>query len=526
MAAAAQKTWYVFEERKPFAQSLLWQLQREYFRSRGVAAWQQEEVPQYVTTNPTVANCYAEIVFAFLRDQHRLHGVPDEPLHICELGAGSGRFAFHFLVRLAALCGQHDVPLTTWRYVLTDVVEANLAFFRGHARFAPFFAAGVLDTAPFDVVASSTLSLQGSGATIAAASLAQPLVVFANYLFDSVPQDLFHLSGGTCARALVTLAVDEAPDRLDAAELLERLDYHLDYEALAGPAYEDAALQEILDHYRGTLPAAYLSLPSAGLRCLERMRSWSRRGLLLVSTDKGYHGIPSETRADAGFLRHGSFSLDVNYDAIARFCERGGGVALLPALPQQSISVSAFLMVEAAREHLETRAAYRRHVEEFGPDDFYTLTRYLRKHTESMSLDELLACVRLAHDDGTQFARYLPRLLALAPELDVQGRSAVVATIERVWALYFPLGDASDLAFDIGRLLYEMDDYRGAIRFFEQSLAAFGEHAGTLCNIAMCRRMLGELDQADALLRRVTECEPGNLDVQALLRTAVRAPPR
>jgi tetratricopeptide (TPR) repeat protein len=164
-------------------------------------------------------------------------------------------------------------------------------------------------------------------------------------------------------------------------------------------------------------------------------------------------------------------------------------------------------------------------VEEFGPDDFYTLTRYLRKHIESMSLEELLACVRLAHHDATQFARYLPRLLALAPELDAQRRSAVVASIERVWALYFPLGDAGDLAFDIGRLLYEMDDYRGAIRFFEQSLAAYGEHAGTLCNIAMCRRMLGEDVTADALLRRVAEYEPAKLEAEAPLRRAIPARP-
>lgn len=518
--ANPQKTWYVFEERQPFSRSVLWELQRHYFRTRSLAAWQQEEVPQYITTNPTVANSYAEIVFAFLRDDERLHGADAETIHICELGAGSGRFAFHFLCRLGDLCAQHGLPLTRFRYVLTDLVEANLSFFRGHPRFAPFFEAGVLDTALFDVVSSSTLALQGSGHTIDAGTLTRPLVVFANYLFDSVPQDLFHIQDGRCGRGLVTLAVDEDPRGLDPGELLARLDLRLEYEPLAGPAYEEPALQDVLDAYRRDVREAYLSIPSAGLRCLQRMKSWSSRGLLLVSVDRGYHRMAGDANASAGFLRHGSFSLDVNYDAIARFCENDEGAALLPAFHHQSVSVSAFLMVDDAGEHVDTQRAYRRHVEEFGPDDFYTLTRYLRKHIESMSLEELLACVRLAHHDATQFARYLPRLLALAPDLDEDGRSAVATTIERVWALYFPLGDASDLAFDVARVLYEMDDYRGAIRFFQQSLAAYGEHTGTLCNIAMCHRMLGEDETAEALLAQVLACEPDNVAAQAL-RTRV-----
>jgi len=499
----AQKTWYVFEERQPFARSVLWDLQRNYFLTRSVRAWQQEEVPQYITTNPTVANSYAEIVFAFLRDRDRLQpggGAAAQPLHVCELGAGSGRFAFHFLSRLAELCAQQGVPLARFRYVLTDLVDSNLAFFREHPRFAPFFAQGVLDTALFDVVSPAPLRLQGSGRTLDAGALEQPLVVFANYLFDSVPQDLFHVRAGACAQALVTLAVDEDPRGMAPDVLLSRLDHRLDYEPLAGPAYGEPYLQEILDGYRRTLPEAYLSIPSAGLRCLEWMKGLSRAGMLLVSSDKGYHRVDA-AGANAGFLRHGSFSLDVNYDAIARYCGRGQGLALLPAFRHQSVSVSAFLMVDAAAGYMDTRMAYRRHVEEFGPDDFYTLTRYLRKHVADMAFEELVACLRLAHHDATQFVRYLPRLLALAPGLDEEQRRVVADTVQRVWSLYFPLADAGDLAFDLARLLYELDDYRGAIALFRESLAVHGEHEGTLRNIAMCHQVLGERDEAGAVLR-------------------------
>jgi len=115
---------FIVETGRPFSRSHIWQLQDAYFAGRGVEAWRQGEVPHYVTSNPTIANAYAEIVFAFRRDLERLAGSHDDPLTICELGAGSGRFAFHFLRRLEHLCARADVAPEAFRYVLTDVADS------------------------------------------------------------------------------------------------------------------------------------------------------------------------------------------------------------------------------------------------------------------------------------------------------------------------------------------------------------------------------------------------------------------
>jgi hypothetical protein len=505
--AAIPQPWHLLEKRQPFSQSLLWELQRRYFLTRSILAWQQEEVPQYVTTNPTVANCYAQIVFAFFRDRESLERAgrrDSEPMHICELGAGSGRFAFHFLNRLSQLCDQHGVSLTRFRYVLTDLVPDNLDFFRGHPHFSRYFEMGVLDTALFDVVSSDALVLQGSGATLGAGALGRPLVVLANYLFDSVPQDFYHVHDGQCDRALVSLAVDADPATLTAPELLARVEYQLEYETLQTPVYDEPALQGILTAYQGTLTDAFISFPVAGLRCLHTLKALSTSGLVLLSADKGYHHVSAdESGKQPGLVRHGSFSLDVNYDAIKQYCELGQGVALLPAFRHQSLAVSAFLMVSQADAHVETQRAYRRHVEEFGPDDFFTLSKYLRKNLAEMSIEELLACLRLTHHDSTQFARYLPRLMQLAPKLTEPEKAATLDAIQKVWAGYFPLGESADLAFDIARLCYDMDEYRQALAFFERSSGIYGEHTGTLYNMAACHQLLGEATQAEALVRRL-----------------------
>ena len=79
--------------------SHLWQSQKEYFIQHGVEAWRQNIVPSYVKTNPFIAQAYAQVVFGYLDDilQQNPDGDLDQSFYILELGAGSGRFAFHFL---------------------------------------------------------------------------------------------------------------------------------------------------------------------------------------------------------------------------------------------------------------------------------------------------------------------------------------------------------------------------------------------------------------------------------------------
>lgn len=82
-------------------------------------------MPHCVNSTPVVADTYAELIFAFRRDRQALfpgHG----PLYFCELGSGSGRFAFHFLKRLLRLCAQRWAPPFAFRYVLTDFTQSNL----------------------------------------------------------------------------------------------------------------------------------------------------------------------------------------------------------------------------------------------------------------------------------------------------------------------------------------------------------------------------------------------------------------
>ena len=513
----SMKSWYLLEEGQAFSRSLLWDLQRDYFFGRGADAWRQEEVPHYITSNPTIARAYAEIVFAFGQDQQRL-APGDEPLHVCELGAGCGRFAFHFLGRLMQLCRESGVAPDAFRYVLTDFTQSNLDAWRRHPRFQPFFETGLLDMALFDVNHSAELALQSSGVRLSAGTLRRPLAVIANYLFDSVPQDLYSFKDQVAHQCLVSLAVPEDPRNMDAAAVLSRIRTGYDYRPLSEAPYEEAELNALLEDYRRDLHDAHLFFPATGIRCLRRLEALSGGGLLLLSADKGDHRLGQiAQKLPPRLVSHGSFSVSVNYHAFQSFCQRSGGTALVQEHQHQGIEVICLLMLPGAQDCVAARQAFRNHVAEFGPDDFFTIAKHLERHVADMTIAEVLSYVRFNHYDAHHLARLLSRLMELAPELSRDDIAALRSAIDRTWEGYFPLGEAWDLAFAIGCFFYEVDDYRTALVYFERAQEIYGRDTGTLYNMAVCHRLLNQPLQAGALLHRVIETDPANEQARALL---------
>lgn len=454
MDSTPPQPWYVLERDQPFARSLLWTLQRDFYSDLGTAAWGEAGVPHYVTTSASIAESYAQVVFAFLCDRRRLGDDCSEPLWICELGGGSGRFALQFLHRLGRLLDQEGLPRTAVRYVFTDHAEKNLLHCRAHPLFQPFLQSGALETARFDLEQGGDLLLQGSGERLGPGGLARPLVVIANYVFDSVPQDLFYLVDGSCSAGLVSLAVQGDPASLPRNELLERLRYRYDRCPAPEPVYPEEALHSLMEEYRGALGEAWLLFPAAGLRCLQGLRGLSRQGLLLLAADKGVHELGAWEQAGPPQLvvHAGCFSLNTNFHALRAHVERTGGLALMPEAGEGSLDAVCYLWVERPEAHAETLRAYRRHLGELGPDDLCQILRHAAENSAGLSIEQLLAFLRLGRYDGSDLAALLPRLVELAPSLDGVQQRAVLAAVERTLEAWLPLDDEAGLATGIAAL--------------------------------------------------------------------------
>ena len=154
-----------------------------------------------------VGKTYASLILGLLTDL-ALQGKNKEKVYIVELGAGHGRLGFYILQELEIMTEQSAIELPPYCYVLSDIVQKNLDFFDDHENFQGYFQKGQLDLAYLDAMGDEDIVLVKSGVVLSKGILHQPVVVIANYFFDSIPQHLFYLSQGTVASCQVALDAD------------------------------------------------------------------------------------------------------------------------------------------------------------------------------------------------------------------------------------------------------------------------------------------------------------------------------
>lgn len=486
----------VIEAAQRLSRSMLWRLQRRYFDEAGVSAWSTTTVPHYVTSNPALAQAYAEVALGFLRDCGATLD-PTEPVTLIELGSGSGRFSFLFLRAFTALLARSPFAGLRFRYVMTDVVEKNLAFFRAHPRLQPFVARGELDFARFDVEHDVRVTLENAGVILGPGSLRNAPIVIANYVFDGISQDAFFFKGGQLRECLFSLTAPES--LLDPADpaLLGQLALDETQRPAALDYYGEPALDELLGGYAARLDGVRILFPSAALRCIARLAALGGGRMLLLSGDRG------EIREDAvgttealGLARHGSFSLPVNYHAIAERVRADGGRAMTTEHAHVHLNVLAFALGEHPTGWLETRLAYEQRVGQAGPDDFFVLRRALLPAGEGLTLDDVLSLIRVSRWDPRVLGDCLFALWQRAPDAPSAAKAALVKTIQVVWENYYWIGEELDLAFELGLLLDALGAKTEALWMFHESERLHGEDPRARWNAGLCHFGLGRPEEA------------------------------
>ena len=286
------------EENQRLSQSLLWQHERNFFDQQGIQAWNSGAVPHYVTSNPTIARAYANVILAHLRDWLQSGSLdPSQPLYILELGAGCGRFAFHCLGYLQRHLPHLGAALPPVVYLMGDFAQRNLDYWQAHSHLQPFRESGLLDFAQVDASEIPSLTPLLSGQTLTADTLANPLIAIANYFFDCLPQDAFAIQDGRLHESLITLSLAENSEfgnqnaELNGEyhpELLDQLEIRFtDRPTDPEGYYEDADWNQILANYQANLTDTALLFPCTALRCLQQLHQLSQGHLLFLSADKG-----------------------------------------------------------------------------------------------------------------------------------------------------------------------------------------------------------------------------------------------
>lgn len=539
---AAQPSGYLLEEKKRLSESILWDLQRRFYDEKGLAAWDSGPVPSYVTSNPYIASAYAQLVLSFLRDALSGRSAeagggdgmtidPSKPIYIVELAAGHGRFSFLFLKKFFALLDASSLRGLNVRYVMSDFTQSNLRGWAAQPLFKPFVDAGRLDFGLFDMEKDSEIKLLRSGQVLGAGQLENPLVVFANYIFDTVTQDLFRIEGGNIHEVRVTTrhATPEAPD-LSNPEVMSQFSLSYDQRpADVDNYYPESYLKKLLLLYRERLADTTIALPTGSLRGLSRLQALASGRMLLVSSDKGY------THEDELFFLstqhiqfHGSLSMMVNYHAIVNglslsLAEQGkpnGVVSAATAQRQINLKTAAVIVGGSPDQFRDTLLLFNETVDTFGPYDFYTLGAQVRQHTANASLEEILGLIRMSHFDPNVVFDYGRELLEQSASASDTLRAELSTALHRCWENFYPLG--RDFPFEVARVLLALRRPREAIAFNEQSLRLFGDHPVTYGNMGICHYHAEQPEQAVRCFERALELNP-NYGLPRAWRARVQA---
>ena len=473
---------------------MLWQTQREYYQALGVQAW-AEQVPSFVTSNPFIADHYAWLISTFIRDY--LAQYPDakaHPFYILELGAGSGKFSFYCLEALAGYLAAMDV---TYCYVMSDLPPENIKFWSEHPGFQDALERGVLQLRTYDVL-QDELELP---------DLRNPLCVIANYLFDSLPQDVFHVADNRVRPALLNLTTPE--ENIQQQEVLDWQKITASYSS--GPElaeyYQDAMFNQILQEYAQGLQHSSIIFPIASLQAIKKLQHKAKTGLVLLSSDNGICSLKEwEDLADPFLSFHGSISMVVNFHAIARYCQLQQGRAIVPA--SHAGLKTCVLQFGVKADLTNFHQVTNQFVLKDSPADFFNYHKLVADHYESVSLAMLLSYLTRANFDPYGFSLIYKRLLALLPTADYESILCIKSLLPKVLANYYSMPGSLDSCFDVGVVYHALKEYQLAKSAYLLSLDYFGEQFNVVFNLALCCYYLDDLSQAKQYFQQAQVLNP------------------
>ena len=513
----------IVEEPVRISASRIWQDMKSFYASEGIEAW-LENVPYYETSNPSIAESYANLIVRFIQDCiHEGRYNSEEPFYILELGAGSGTFAYYTLKKLSTLKRLLGLANTRIVYVMTDISQKHIDYWSNHPAFQPYLKEELLDFAVFDVQLDSEIVLQRSARMIAATGdvhQINPIIAIANYFFDTLPHDVFRIVNGETQVELVkVMSRREGCDEGDLLKLSE-IEVEFSFETIRPPYYSNARFSETLDTCQAQLAEHYLLFPIGALCCIENLVEISTNQLCLIVSDNVFSPLVEAHQRAQPFNNFSSdwFSMRVNFEAIGRYFERIGGDALHQST-EFALQTSVFLAGFRRNQLPETQHAMDVFVNTRSHSLLFSLNEHLEDSNSFLPVDLLLSFLLATGWDPTVFHNNLGSILEQIRAKSVQQSelSALVWAMKEIADNFYYIPGQLDIFVDISAVLQEIGEYQQALENYEKSIALFGQTETKLCNMALCYYFLGEHVHALNCLQEAVSRNPTNISARNLI---------
>ena len=498
----------VLESGQWLSESSLWARLGEFYKQKGETAW-VGKVPYQVTSNPKIAASYVDLILAFLEDWAEQNGRPGDPCVIVELGAGHGGFSHFMMMALEERAADFQRMGITYRYLMTDLAASNLAAWEANSAIVSWFLSGVAEKACYNCTSGDPLLF--SGKPIAANG---PAIFIANYLFDSLPTEIFQLDSGEIRRAAVSWRETGEPEDVDP----DLWSLELDFRPCSLDGFSPSVAGLLHEYQRMGLEGC-LSLPVGALKCIESLRDLTQDRFLMICSDKGCSTPASISHRSS--LEIGDFtsaSMVVNLHAIMTYFLHEGGQAWMQSTQQDFLATAAWAMgCGRSKPMPRTTRVFRHHLDMASPGDLYSIVMTVLDQRFQMTLGGLISVLKLMEWDAAVFDSLYDAIYARLPQASVTEHADLMLGLALVSDRRYCLSAASDTLFNVAHLLQTLQCWQSAIDIYEARIAERGDTAPTRYNLGLCKIALGQIDSARSEFEQAVALDPDFLPAQGFL---------
>ena len=511
----------VIESGETLANCVIWQMIADHYRESGQTAWLEtaDPTPYYPTSNAFIAEMTADLVVAFLRDTAPTLDRA-EPVYIVEMAAGTGAFAWFFVRALQDKVARFaSLATLDLHYVLSDFSESTLDAWEAEPAFANLADAGVLDFALWRPETETTLTLRRAGITLAPDTVKNPVVVLANYFFDSIRHDFFQTENGDLREARITVSRPlPSPIHAMTKPICAEITLNADYKTVSPDAYyADADANAVLSHYAKTLGDGSFLFPVGAFSVMRTLRELTGDRFFLVTSDKGFHDTDYMSGLQAvPYTPHtGSFSYSVNFHAMGEYVRNRAGIAWhavenLPLSTFAALSWTPEVPLENLRYATETAFVTNNTAKNgYQIASLFSLFDAKSDAPDADLFRAAVACVELAFYDPWVFVRCGEHLCAgVHTDGYVSENTARTIAVKVATHLIRPVFGAREALAYARRLRYILGDYDECLAANDTYRTWYGEERDTFFYPAAIAEARGNNADAHVNYERALTFDP------------------
>jgi|GEM_PF-3422167 len=504
-------------EKMTFSQSPVWELQKKYYQQINIAdSWGKEDIPFFATSNPFIANYYAQLIHSFIQDLKAAN--LSTSINIVETGVGHGRFSFLLLSALSEEFGTFREQIT-FKYIMTDVSKKNINTWKQHPKLQSFIKQGILDFAFMDVVALNEPILEHRGIALSDAIKDQPLILVSNFMLCALPYDLFRVENKKlqhCQMEISKVNTTDNTENGDPKAILKNMHFDFKYQTIQPDFYNDPKLNQVLAEYPKQISQGTFTFPLHVIKLFDYFHKYCSDILWLITDEAIVKRSQLEkNQAIVGKIKNGTFSNQVNLHALKLYTQSEEMALYHPLNPNKN--TDTYILLSKQKSWPNTLTFFSQQGNQFRAKSYFQLISSLQQSQTKLDIDGLLALFELGNNDPLIIRLFYQDLLELSLNTKGFRNRYLQKALINCWHNYYAIGEMFDMSFAIGKLLRRLGNPAEAVSILTAGLKQDSHNYKAWYILGKSYQSLNSLEQAEQCFKEVLNLNPDHKYAQKRL---------